>query len=303
MQDLTPYVICLLLMAGCSNLPRQEFDLSGQDEENFTIWMMSDIQPRTKDERSHFQLAIDDMDSLSRDIDLAIIAGDLLQSHSEEEDYQWFLQARNNLHEADWFEIAGNHDARNAELFRTFIGKPAYYGVLTGNVLLLMLSDESGSSETNISAAAFNWWRDMVINNQDRIIITVTHAQLKQSGLFTSSASSRNIHDSDRFAEVLKQYRVAVWASGHSHLPSRFTGKIRLQEELGGTVFVNVSAIRDDSFMDSESRLLVLTEGSNKLWIRSRNHSKSRFDTNLDTMIPLQKYFHQESSEPVLLLP
>src|SRR3989338_5915422 len=116
--------ICLLLIAGCHNISNQKSDLSLPDEADFLIWMMSDIQPRTKQERSHFQLAIDDMVSLGMNIDIAIIAGDLLQSHSDEDDFNWFLQTRNGLDLSNWFEIAGNHDARNPELFRQYIGRP-----------------------------------------------------------------------------------------------------------------------------------------------------------------------------------
>ena len=295
--------ICLLLTAGCQIIPTQGPGPLTLDEDNFLIWMMSDIQPRTRKERAHFQSAVDDMVTLGMKINIAIMAGDLLQSHSDEDDYNWFLQTRGILNLNNWFEVAGNHDARNPELFRKYIGRPPYYGVISGNVLLLMLSDNSGSAETNISDAAFNWWRDMVVNNQDRIIITVTHAQLRQSGLFTSAVANRSIQDSDRFAEVLKHYKVDVWASGHSHLPNWFPGKIRMQKSLGGTLFINVSAIRDDIFMDIESRLLVFKEGSNLLQIYSRNHSNHRFDSGPSTVISLRHNFHSDGSEPILIIP
>jgi hypothetical protein len=38
--------------------------------------------------------------------------------------------------------------------------------------------------------------------------------------------------------------------------------------------------------MDSQSRFFYFENGSNILWIRSRNHTRGRFDTELD--IPLQ---------------
>jgi predicted phosphodiesterase len=295
--------IGLLLTAGCLYLPGHKLDASLTREDGFRIWMMSDIQPRSREERRHFELAIDDMAALGSKPDMAIIAGDLLQSYSAEDDFRWFLQTRSGLDVETWYEIAGNHDARNAVLFGKYIDKPPYYGVQTGNLLILLLADETGSSQTNISDQAFAWWREMVINNQHRIIITVTHGQLQQSGLFGSVAASRIIRDSDRFAEVLKQYRVAVWASGHMHLPGYFPGKTRIKQALGGTLFINVSAIRDDRFMDIESRMLVFTEGSDVLLIRSRNHNSRRYVSGLDTTVRLGHRFSRGTSAPALILP
>jgi len=96
---------------------------------------------------------------------------------------------------------------------------------------------------------------------------------------------------------------VAVWASGHNHLPQGLPGTVSIQEELGGTCFVNVSAIDTGLFMNSQSRFLIFEEGSNQLLIRSRNHSLGRFDERLDLILPLDNPFVWSGEEPLLMIP
>ncbi|MBW2658920.1 MAG: metallophosphoesterase, partial [Deltaproteobacteria bacterium] len=221
---------------------------------------------------------------------------------SRSEAFEWFLETRGRSYIRDWYEIAGNHDVRSGELFWQYIKKPSHYGVRVGNILLLLLSDESVASRTDISDETFAWWRESVIQNQGKIIVTITHAPLRHSGLFTSFLASRRINDSPRFEQVLEKYRVAVWGSGHSHLPQGMAGTISIQPRLGGTCFINVSAIREDSFMDSQSRFLIFKEGSDSVWIRSRNHSKNRFDPGLDVRFKLDKRFVWDGTEPEMVL-
>ncbi|OQX76704.1 MAG: hypothetical protein B6D54_03330, partial [Epsilonproteobacteria bacterium 4484_65] len=137
----------------------------------------------------------------------------------------------------------------------------------------------------------------MVENNREKIIITVTHAQLKRSGLLGSSLSSRVIHNSERFEKVLQQEKVALWVSGHSHLPQRLSGTVTVRKDLGGTCFVNVGSISDELFLDSESRFFYFHDGSDVVWIRSRNHSKQLFNTDLDIQIPLGRSFSLSSGK------
>jgi hypothetical protein len=252
----------------------------------------SDIQPESRAARTDFENAVEDVSSNVPGVDLAVVAGDLLQSRSTAEDFDWFIETRKMAHIPYWFELAGNHDVRNQKLFQRYFHTPPHYAVSIGNVLILILSDETPSSETNISDPAFEWWKNQVLAHPDRIILTVTHAPLRHSGLFTSFAASRRIQDSQRFEAVLRKVRVTLWASGHSHLPQGFYHTAYVNPKLGGTCFVNVSAIRDAAFKDSQSRFLIFTEGSRTAWIRSRNHTSGRFDTGLDIALTLDREFH-----------
>ncbi|KJS00246.1 MAG: hypothetical protein VR65_08935 [Desulfobulbaceae bacterium BRH_c16a] len=283
----------ILFFTGCSTIPTGELDNGAPigTGRRLVVWTLSDIQPPSPAERVQFEQAIDDINDHVDQVDLAVIAGDLLKSRSREEDFAWFLATRNRSKVPDWYEIAGNHDVRSGARFRRYFTSPPHYAVEVGNVLLLLISDESPASRTELSDETFRWWRDMVIAYQSRIIITVTHGQLSGSGLLGSSVPSRQIAGSERFEKVLKAQRVAIWASGHSHLPQGLPGTVSLREEFGGTCFVNVSSIGEGPFMDSQSRFFIFEDGSDRVRIRSRNHSKGRFDRSLDLELRLDKPF------------
>jgi 3',5'-cyclic AMP phosphodiesterase CpdA len=230
-----------------------------------------------------------------------VIVGDLLQSGSTEEDFEWFIETRKKAGIEHWFELAGNHDVRNQELFQKHFPRPSRYAVGFGNAVLLLMSDETPSAATDISDAAFEWWKAQVLAHPDRILLTATHAPLRHSGLFTAAAASRRIRNSKPFEDVLRQARVSLWASGHSHLPHGFYRTSHVNRKLGGTCFVNVAAIRDAAFKDSQSRILIFTEGSRTLWIRSRNHSTGRYNPGFDIALTLDQPFHGAGDGPRVL--
>ncbi|MGB5506737.1 MAG: hypothetical protein WBM70_08630, partial [Sulfurovum sp.] len=84
---------------------------------------------------------------------------------------------------------------------------------------------------------------------------------------------------------------------GHSHLPQVISGPSTANKDLGGTFFVNVGSIDDVSLLDSESRFFYFHDGSEVVWIRSRNHSKHLFNTDLDMKVPLGKPFSLSSGK------
>ncbi len=193
----------------------------------------------------------------------------------------------------EWYEIAGNHDVKDGGmLYRKKIKSNLHYSFTKGNILFIFMSDEKRSKETNISDETFRWWQDLVVNNQDKIIVVVTHAPLKNT-LPISTWKIRQIKDSERFKEVMKDYRVDVWLSGHIHFPNNFPGDVTA---LDRTVFVDVSAIRNDFFRSSdiESRILVFLCGSDNLFVRSRNHYREKYDNELDTVLKLSKEYKCE---------
>jgi len=265
------------------------------------VWMLSDIHPKTTGGRKTFEAAVADMTENVGPVNLAVIAGDLLKARSSASAFNWFMQTRNRSTISDWFQIAGNHDVRSGSIFNEYFPLPPYYAVKFGNILFLCLSDTSVSSRTNITDKAFVWWEEMVKSNRDKIIITVTHAQLEGSGLLGSVFNSRIIAQSDRFEDVLQHERVALWASGHTHLPQRLSGAVNISKKLGGTCFLNVSSISDESFLDSESRVLYFKDGSDVVWIRSRNHGEKEFNTALDIPLSLGKKFLWLGERPQLL--
>ena len=152
--------------------------------------------------------------------------------------------------------MAGNHDQKDYENYKKYINMPLHYSVRMGNILILCLSDENLKAETEISDKAFHWWKNMVINNQNSIIITMTHGYVKRSWLLGAIIPSRNIRNSHRFSDVLEKYKVDIWLCGHAHIAHSLKGSIKIAPELKGTLFINVGAIRGGAFMDVESFLL-----------------------------------------------
>jgi hypothetical protein len=159
------------------------------------------------------------------------------------------------------------------------------------------MSDETKSSATDISDETFNWWRGLVANNQDKIIITVTHAPLEGSGIPFSTFSRRQIKDSKRFTDVLKKYRVDIWLSAHIHIPQWFPNDINRIEKYNGIIFINVAGIRTEAlgFKQSESRVITFICGSNKILVRSRNHTEGEWNKDLDAVFKLSKEYKCES--------
>jgi predicted phosphodiesterase len=291
------------MLAGCVSVPNSSFEETKTHfyKRQFLIWMLSDIQPKTTLDRNVFEAAVADVNENIGSVDMGIMAGDLLKSRSHDDDFNWLIQTRNKANVTNWYQIAGNHDVRSGPIFYKYFPQAKYYALTYGNLLFLFLSDQSMASRTDISDDTFLWWKDMVESNREKIIITVSHAQLKNSGLTGSIVPSRVIHNSKRFETVLKQEKVALWVSGHSHLPQVISGPSTANKNLGGTFFVNVGTIDDVSFLDSESRFFYFHDGSDVLWIRSRNHSKRLFNSGLDLKIPLGKPFSLGSGKPQVL--
>lgn len=296
--------LCCFVFEGCAAVPCGNFadrDIEGGTGKDMVVWMLSDIHPKTEDDRKTFEAAVADINENVGSVTMAVIAGDLLKSRSSASDFNWFMQTRSRSKVFDWFQIAGNHDVRLGTIFKNYFPLPPYYAVKVGNLLFLCLSDTSVSSRTDISDEAFLWWETMVKSNKDKIIVTITHAQLEGSGLLGSIVNSRIIGQSERFEDVLKHDRVALWASGHTHLPQHLSGSVNISKKLGGTCFLNVSSISDESILDSESRILYFKDGSDIVWIRSRNHSEKEFNTDLDIPLSLGKKFLWLEERPQLL--
>ncbi len=267
--------------------------------DSLIIWAHSDIQPRNLSERRHYETALRDIQKNIPHTLIAVVAGDMVESSVGTDYYDWFLRVRRRAGIPYWYEIAGNHEARSPGVYERYIGKPPYYSVTVGNILMLFMSDEDRDAPTYISPMTFEWWKKKVMENRDGIIITVTHASLKESGLLQAVFPSMIIKDSGRFADVLKKYRVDLWICGHSHQPYYLPGKNHVSRELNGTLFVDVASIRRDFPLDPiESRVLFFEKGSRHVLIRTRDHRKNIYIKELDIRHRLGRSFNWDGSPP-----
>lgn len=245
----------------------------------FIIWVLSDIQPKTDDQMNNFPVAVNDIVKNVGRLDMAITAGDIPEFNKSGHLYDWYLETRKPVQTAAWFEIAGNHDLKNLKSYQEKINPDLYYAVRAGNILFIFLSNSEKGSATVIPDDVVRWWKELVINNQDKIIITVSHATLKHSGLIQSRLKIKRLYirDSGRFEKVMKKYRVDIWISGHSHLPGYLPYTDNKCDELNGTVFMDTGAIRKDFMTDVESRILIFTRGSNIFTIKHRLHEEESY--------------------------
>jgi len=250
-------------------------------------------------QRKEFEEAISDINKNVPGIDLAIVAGDMVDT-ADERDFDWYISEKPSSYIKEWYEIAGNHDLKldRGEGYKRKIRKDFYYSFAKGNILFILMSDEERDKATEISDEAFEWWKDLVINNQDKITVVVTHAPLEGSGIPFSTHEDRQIKDSWRFAEVLKKCRVDMWLSGHLHLPHSMNNNIVGKDEYNGTLFINVSSIRTElmGLKPSESRIIMFVCGSDRVLIRSRNHTEKRYEKSLDAEFKLSKEYKCESN-------
>lgn len=278
-------LLAVILIVSCSIL--NTYVCEAQAAENskiLKIWALSDIQPRNKSDRLQFETAVEDINRNIKDIDIALVAGDIV-NRTEKETFIWYIRTKNKSYIKKWYEIAGNHDLKTdlGRLYKEYLNKNFNYSVEIDNVVFLFMSDEERGKPTEISDKTFHWLKEQVENAGKKIIFIVTHAPLKGSGIPFSSLKGRNIINSGRFIDILKSNFVDVWLSGHMHLPHSIKNNIYRNPELNSTVFLNVSSIRPElaGFKDSESFIITLECGSNMILFQSRNHKKKVFNDGL----------------------
>lgn len=255
------------------------------EERVFKIWALADIQPKDQQDRTTFENDIKDVNKNIYNIDIAIVAGDIA-SRPDKEVYDWYNNVKNSSYIKKWYELAGNHDLKydDGTMFSKLVHKKRNYAVTYGNILIIFMSDSQQGKPTEISDKTFKWWRNLVKNNQDKIIIVVTHAPLEGSSIPFSSFNDRQIKDSERFADVLKNYSVDMWLSGHLHLPQAFTNSIVKKPDFADTIFVHISSIRTElwGLKNSESRFITFYCGTNTVKIQSRDHDSGEYDQDLE---------------------
>lgn len=309
-QNLIIIVLLFLLFTTLSCTKKADHDFLSQNEDTFIVWALADthISDESEMEKKAFIQAVDDVNRNVAGVDIAIVAGDIADKPSGDV-YRTYNSIKGKSYIENWFEVIGNHDLKDDEgaSFRKYIREKTDYSVIYGNMLFIFMSDSVPGKPTEISDATFSWWKNLVKNNQDKIIVVMTHAPLEGSSLPFSSRRDRQIIDSHRFMKVMEKYRVDIWLSAHLHLPHAFNNTIVRgssrnssvagrfdfshtqeqlpeDEELNETIFVHISAIRPDLFwfIKSESRFLTFYCGTNILRISSRNHTDEIWHNHLN---------------------
>jgi predicted phosphodiesterase len=296
-KRLIPLLLLLIIkLTACQVGPSTGKELTAANwyvpDETLTVWALSDTHIKDEKHIKPFRRAIEDVNDNIPDVDMAINSGDVVHFPTEES-YDLYIKTRDGSYIKEWHEIIGNHDYKTdkGKIFQAKLKEKPNYTVEKGNILFIFMSNEDRGKATVITDETFEWWKDLVIKNQNKIIVTVTHAPLDGSGITFSGLKARQIVDSQRFREVLKQNKVDVWLSGHLHIPQELFGTIVKQKNLNGTVFIQISSIRPDlgGIKESESRVLTFACGSDKMLVRSRNHERHFYTPGLDKVFTLSK--------------
>ncbi len=258
----------------------------------FKVWALADIQPRNSKERKAFTTAVEDINKNIKDIQFSIVAGDIVNT-TDEETFDWYVTEKNKSYIKTWYEIIGNHDLKSdrGKLFKEKLREDLNYNVCYGNMLFIFLSDELRGKPTDVTDEVFEWWKKLVIENQEKIITVVSHAPLEGSKIPFSDHEDRKIVESERFQKVLKEYKVDLWLSGHLHLPNEFTNTINRNNKFDNTLFVHISSIRPEflGLKHSQSRILEFICGEDIVRIKSRDHKSGKWNKEIENDYKLSK--------------
>ncbi len=189
------------------------------------------------------------------------------------------------------------------------------YSFQVGNILFLMMGDRNdggppaGRSDNGrgypagkVTRETFEWWVDMVEQNQDNIIVTCHHHMLKNTTVASGDWEGvkgkyhGNIPDGvpigasylyfvgdEPDARVFEKYleehpnAIDLWLGGHTHTDpdDTYGGKSHIEEKWGVT-FVNVAALsRHHAWYHTTpmSRHITFIPGSEKITIRCYLHT------------------------------
>jgi hypothetical protein len=249
-----------------------------------------------------------------------------------------------------FYNLSGNHDASGAGepcqwWFRTWVdptgentrfsgvdpAKRPYpidgtwerYSFRVGNILFLMMSDrndggppigrgaEGGYPAGAVSGETFTWWRKMVRENPESIIISAHHHMLKETtvasgpwegftrdekdqwrshyhGYFPDGAPAGAsylyfvdaVPDAQAFETYLADHSGAtsIWLGAHTHaLPDTTTSGRSHIETKWGVHFINVAALTrhhgNSELMTPMSRLLSFQDGSDEVRVQCYLHT------------------------------
>jgi len=286
------------------------------DSNSITLWVCADMQGAPTWSWSDWSDATNDVSSMSFDAvlslgDLIGMAGSSNNGGNASQYFDQYLNyfAQTGHNRSELYNLLGNHDWSGASF-----GGPHYhaweklddinvsnrpfsildgvtnetnwnYTFQIGNVLFIMLSDDNATADESgmrahsqgiISDAVFNWWENLVINNQDKIIITCSHQPLEGTNILSDDTPRDYIKDSSRFLDVMENYTVDFWLNGHEHndpwdVDSNGWSLVR---KIGNTTFINVAAIlkRGNVGTSYSSRFFTFTNGSNILQMKVYDH-------------------------------
>jgi len=185
------------------------------------------------------------------------------------------------------------------------------YSFQVGNILFLMMGDRNdggapvGRGERGgypagaVTGETFEWWKSMVENNQDKVIVSAHHHMLRETTVASGPWEGSRYHgyfpdggpkgasylyfvdgkpDAQAFEKYLAAYPGAIdlWLGGHTHAKpdDTYGGRSHIEKKWGVT-FINVAALtlHHAATRSPKSRLLTLVPGSKEVKVQCYLHS------------------------------
>lgn len=252
--------------------------------------------------------------------DIYDICGNHDRSGLNEPKNRWFEK---------WIDPMGHHTAYSgvASEKRKYpvTGTWERYSFQVGNILFLMMSDINeptqkkgrgdygGNPSGVVSGETFEWWKSMVEQNRDKIIISAHHYMLKDTTVASGEYEGFQLNqdgnykslyhgyypestpkgasylywvdskqDAQAFENYLKEHpgATSIWLGGHTHThPSDHKGGKTHIERKWGTVFINVASLsKHHAYLTTYpiSRMLTFTEGESMVKIQCIDHGDKK---------------------------
>ncbi|MCA9069612.1 MAG: CocE/NonD family hydrolase, partial [Planctomycetaceae bacterium] len=221
------------------------------------------------------------------------------------------------------------------------------YKFQAGNILFLMLADRNdaptpvgrghsreqhrgGFPAGAVTRETFNWWKKQVLDNQDKIIITMHHHALRDTTTASGQGEGnpryhgssggaegssylyylienddpdnfRFTKDAHVFEDFLESFHkehgqgaIDLWIAGHTHVkgPDDVWGGKSISESKWGVGFLQVAALtKHHAGSHPLSRLLTFTDGSNQVQANVYLHEASYKDHPIGWYAPASKIF------------
>lgn len=254
------------------------------------VWVISDLHcglvEGGKDGVEWFAAACDDMRRNHPDIAWAITLGDI--SHdADEQEIRNYLQTRGSSGIPTWHEIAGNHEYHKgrADHYTKLVRSTDPYAVIDGNLAWFFLSDEKAGVPGELSPQSCDWLERELANHKGKNLIVCSHQGVKDTTSGTQKPD-RQLHPTDRIADLIARHGIALWMSGHDH-HSPYTPKHIAR--VGNTTYINVASLSHAyKTGSSESFLLEFTSGTTQVLARRRRHDTGSFVPEFEVTIPLK---------------
>lgn len=255
------------------------------------FWFVSDIHcgyaEDGKDGARWFSEACEDMKANEIGIDRAFTLGDLTH-HGNAEQLKSYLNVRSSSGIAKWHELAGNHEYeknRSITAYEKLIRSIQPYSVLEGNVLVIMLSDEKGGVEGNLSENTCVWLENELAKHRDKVTIVCSH-QLVKGTVVASEQKARHLHPAVRIQEIIARSKIDLWLCGHEHHTPYTPMHIVRRDQ---TTYINVASMNHAyGTGSSQSAVMELLPGGRELIIRRRDHDKRQFLPGFEVKVPLR---------------